>query len=266
LLSNHQSVDEAFSKQSFHFDEEDAGNPVLQRMRSQVYAHVSKYLKPNSKILELNAGTGIDAFHFVRNNHTVHATDVAGGMIRQIEQKIINHNLHSSLWCQQLSYTDLDKVKGRNFDFIFSNFGGLNCVDDLKKVTRHFPSLLHEGSFITFVIMPVVCPWEIAGVFRHGKKALRRFRSQGVLAHLEGKYFQTYYHSLNSIKSSFDSRFKFIETEGLASLCPQPHKNDFPAKYPLLNKMLNHLDERVRNNFPFNRWADHIIVTFQYAP
>jgi ubiquinone/menaquinone biosynthesis C-methylase UbiE len=266
LLSNLQSVNEAFSKQSFHFDEEDAANPVLVRMRNQVYAHLKKYLKPNSKILELNAGTGIDAVHLVRSGHAVHATDLASGMIAQIERKITAYNLTASLTCEQLSYDQIDKVTKRNFDLIFSNFGGLNCIADLKKVTRHFPLLLREGSFITLVIMPVICPWEIAGVFRYGKKALRRFRPQGVLAHLEGKYFQTYYHSLEAIKSAFDSRFTFIETEGLAALSPQPHKNKFPDEHPVLDSVLNQLDKRVRNHFPFNRWADHLIVTFQYTP
>jgi ubiquinone/menaquinone biosynthesis C-methylase UbiE len=266
LLSNHLSVHDAFSKQSLRFDEEDVGNPVLVRMRKQVYTHVDKYLKPQSKILELNAGTGIDAVRFVTQGHTVHATDLASGMIEQVNRKIDKHTLAASLSCEQISYTDLDSLKQRDFDYIFSNFGGLNCIDDLKKVTRHFPMLLREESFITLVIMPVVCPWEIAGMLRHGRKALRRFRPQGVLAHLEGKYFKTYYHSLETIKSAFDSRFKFIQSEGLASLSPQPHKSDFPSKHPRIDKALTLLDASLRNSFPFDRWADHIIVTFQYIP
>ncbi|HEY0654971.1 MAG TPA: class I SAM-dependent methyltransferase [Chryseosolibacter sp.] len=266
MLSNDQAVHDAFSKQSFHFDEEDASNPVLLRMRQQVYTHVSQYLKPRSKILELNAGTGIDAVHFVKQGHTVHATDVATGMIHQIHRKVANHHLHSSLTCQQLSYTDLADVEGSEFDFIFSNFGGLNCVDDLKKVTKHFAALLRDGGYVTLVIMPVVCPWEIAGIFRHGKKALRRFRPQGVLAHLEGKYFQTYYHSLTSIRAAFDQRFTFIRSEGLAAVSAQPHNGKFPLTHPFLDKTLNQLDARVRNHFPFNRWADHLIVTLRYTP
>lgn len=235
-------------------------------MRKQVYGHVNKYLKPGSNILELNAGTGLDAVYFVQQGHKVHATDFAGGMIQQIDRKINQLGLSASLSCQQLSYADLDQVSNKNFDFIFSNFGGLNCIDDLRKVTRHFPNLLRAHSFITLVIMPVACPWEIAGMLRHGKKAFRRFRSQGVLAHLEGSYFQTYYHSLSAVKAAFDSRFTFIESEGLAAVSAQPHNRDFPAKHPWVDKALNKLDSRLKNHFPFNRWADHLIVTFQYTP
>lgn len=257
------SVNNAFSKQSSHFDEEDAGNPVLQRMRQQVYRHVQQFLQPASKILELNAGTGIDALEFIRAGHCVHATDISTGMIEQLKKKSLAHN---SLSVQQLCYTDLANVKDKDFNYVFSNFGGLNCVDDLSRITQHLPALIKPRSYITFVIMPVVCPWEIAGFLRNGKKALRRFRPQGVLAHLEGEYFQTYYHSLADIKKAFDPRFSFIKSEGLAALSPQPHNASFETRNPKLNNLLMQIDACVRNHFPFNRWADHIIVTFQYTP
>lgn len=233
-------------------------------MRQQVYRHVEQYLKPGSKILELNAGTGIDALHFVKAGHHVHATDVSAGMIEQLRKK--SSDVADALSFQHVSYTELDKVTRKDFDYIFSNFGGLNCIPDLKEVTKHFTQLLKPGSYITLVIMPIVCPWEIAGAFRNGKKALRRFRPQGVLAHLEGEYFQTYYHSLRDIRKAFDTRYIFLESEGLAPLSPQPHSITFPRKNPRLDKFLTQLDKHVRNRFPFNQWADHIIVTFQYAP
>jgi ubiquinone/menaquinone biosynthesis C-methylase UbiE len=260
------SVNNAFSKQSSSFDEEDLKNPVLQRMRKQVYGHVEHYLKPKSRILELNAGTGIDALYFIRKGHDVHAIDISDGMIEQLKKKSANENLSGKLSIQQLSYTELHKVNARNFDYVFSNFGGLNCIANLKEVTVHLSSLLRPGSFITLVIMPVVCPWEIAGIFRNGTKALRRFKDGGVTAHLEGEYFQTFYHSLGSIKKAFEKQFTFIHSEGLAALSAQPHTADFPGRYPRLDKLMNRIDERVRNHFPFNRWADHIIVTFQYTP
>jgi ubiquinone/menaquinone biosynthesis C-methylase UbiE len=260
-----QSVNKAFTKQSFHFDEQDSKNPVLQRMRRQVYEHVNRYLRSENKMLELNAGTGIDALHFLQRGHRVHAIDISDGMIAQLKKKSATEHLNA-LTVQQLSYTDLDKIRDRDFDYIFSNFGGLNCIADLREVTTHFASLLKPGSFVTLVIMPVVCPWEIAGIFRNGKSAVRRFNSKGVTAHLEGEYFQTYYHSFGSIKKAFDKNFKFIQSEGLAALSPQPHTPDFAKRYPFLNKILSRLDARVRNYFPFNRWADHIIVTFQFTP
>lgn len=259
-------VNRAFSKQSLSYDAIDKENRVLQDMRQQVYDHVSAFIKTRSRILELNAGTGIDATHFVRQGHTVHATDLSDGMIKQIENKIIQHQLTGQLTCQQLSYDQLDTLEGRTFDYIFSNFGGLNCIDDLSKVTKDLSKLLTSDGYVTFVIMPPIYLWELVGIFKgHGKQAFRRLHKNGVIAHLEGEYFKTYYFSLSQIKKAFGSKFKFIQSEGLCALSPPPSRGDFPLKHPALYKSLCKMDSLVRSSFPFNRWADHIIVTFQYT-
>jgi SAM-dependent methyltransferase len=264
-VSQLEAVNRAFSKQSSQYDQEDKTNPVLQDMRLQVYHHVKKFVKPQSSILELNAGTGIDALHFVSEGHRVHATDLSDGMIEQIQKKISVKGLQSQLSCQQLSYNHLNDINGKKFDFVFSNFGGLNCIEDLSQVTRHLPALLNEGAYVTWVIMPPVCLWELLGLIKgRGKKALRRFHKSGVRAHLEGEYFTTYYHSLKDVRSAFGPSFKFVSSEGLAALSPQPHRGDFTLKYPRLYRNLRGLDSAVRSHFPFNRWADHIIVTFRF--
>jgi len=263
VIDNSIGVNEAFSNQSLHFDDDDLQNPLLQAMRLQVYSHVSKFINKPSRILELNSGTGIDALHFVQEGHSVHATDLSDGMIEQIKKKISSFNLHDRLTVQQLSYDQLDKLNGQKFDFIFSNFGGLNCIDDLSRVTKSLHSILNPGGYVTWVIMPSVCFWEIFSLLKGNKNAFRRFNTNGVVAHLEGKHFRVWYHPLQSIKKSFAPNFKLVRHEGLAALSPPPHVTQFSIKHPFLYKILKKADAAVRNNFPFNRWADHIIVSFQ---
>jgi ubiquinone/menaquinone biosynthesis C-methylase UbiE len=137
-----EAVNRAFTKQSFHYDHDDRTNIVLKDMRAQVYEHVDRFIKPNSFILELNAGTGIDAMRFVNAGHRVHATDLSTGMVRQMEMKIQQAGIESKLTCQQVSFNQLDKVVTKEFDYVFSNFGGLNCIQDLSDVTRHLPEIL----------------------------------------------------------------------------------------------------------------------------
>jgi ubiquinone/menaquinone biosynthesis C-methylase UbiE len=259
-----KSVNQAFSKQASHFDEEDASNSILQDLRTQVYSHVEKYLGPNSKILELNSGTGIDALHFIKGGHSVHATDLSDGMILQIQNKIQKFQLQKLLTVQQVSFDDLEEVAIKNFDFIFSNFGGLNCIRDLSGVTRHLPGLLKPGAYVTWVIMPHVYLWEIATILKLNRNAFRRLSKTGVTAHLEGHYFSTYYHSLSEIKKAFGKSFSLIATEGLAAISPPPHAFKFQQNHKRLYKKLRYIDSLVRKTFPFNQWADHIIVTFQY--
>lgn len=203
--------------------------------------------------------------YFVSEGHRVHATDLSDGMISAIRSKISANNFSDQLTCQQLSNENLDQVSLKNFDYVFSNFGGLNCIQDLSLVTRHLPMLLKPGAYVTWVIMPPFCLWELLWVFKgKWRQAFRRWNKNGTLAHLEGEYFKTYYHSLRKIRSAFGPSFKLIESEGLAAVSPQPHHGDFPLKHPKLYWMMRSVDARIKNRFPFNRWADHIVVTFQY--
>jgi ubiquinone/menaquinone biosynthesis C-methylase UbiE len=263
--SKFASVNKAFSKQSDHFDEEDIANPVLQDMRKQVYAHIKKILTAPGKILELNAGTGIDAVYLANQGHSVYATDLSDGMIERIRNKISMHNLGERLRYQQVSYDRLEEVNESGFDFVFSNFGGLNCIQDLGIVTKQLPRLLKPGSYVTFVVMPPVCIWELAGVLKGNfKQAFRRLHKNGVVSHLEGEYFKTYYHSLKTIRKAFGPSFEFIVSEGLGAVLPPPYRFNYAIRHSKVYSRLKSIDGFVRRYFPFNRCADHIIVTFQY--
>ena len=77
---------EAFNKQSGIFDALYHSNKIVQYKRKRVRDHVEQYLKPNSSILELNAGTGDDAIYFAAKGHTVHATDIAVDMQEVLEK------------------------------------------------------------------------------------------------------------------------------------------------------------------------------------
>lgn len=259
---DYENVNRAFSKQAGHYDADDVANPILKVWRQQVYTHVHRFLKPASFILELNAGTGIDAVHFVKQGHQVHAIDIAEGMVAQLQKK--SNGL--SLTGQLLSFEELHSLSIEPVDYIFSNFGGLNCTNDLSKVTHHLPALLKPGGFVTFVIMPPVCLWEWFWIFKgHGRKSFRRLNKTGVTAHVEGEYFTTYYHSLSDIKNALGKSFRFIASEGLGALSPPPSKAEFAATHATLYKIMTAIDGSLRYSFPFNRWADHIIVTFQFA-
>ncbi len=258
------AVQRAFSKQARHFDHDDVSNPVLVRWRKQVYQHLDLFLKPGSRILEINAGTGIDALHLVRAGHRVHATDVSAGMIQKIQEKIIQFNLNDRLTATQCSFESLDTLQDKNFDYLLSNFGGLNCCKDLSLVCRSLPNLLRDGACITWVIMPPVSLWELAWVLQGKKSAFRRFGKNGTVAHLEGEFFNTYYHSLTTVREKLGARFQLMKTEGLGAFSPPPGSLSFVMRHFRADKLFRKIDGVVRNHFPFDRCADHFIATFKY--
>lgn len=262
-----EAVERAFSKQSRYFDDYDRGNRILVDLRLQVREHVMKFLKKGNKMLELNAGTGLDASFFARLGCNVWAIDIAEGMVQALGKKRTSLDLYEQLNVKQLSYTQLDQLGEQGFDYVFSNFGGLNCLKDLREVTAQLSVLLRPEAYVTWVLMPPYYLWEwltvFAGRWNYG---LRRFKKKTVLAHLEGEYFPTYYHSPKSAIRAFGADFKTIALEGMSVLSPPPDREKFPEKYPALYQFLRKMDRKVRKLYPFYGWSDHYILTMQYCP
>lgn len=153
-----ENVKEVFSRQSLGYDDYESLHSILKFMRIEVRNHVMNFLRKGDRILEINAGTGTDAVFFAQNGFNVHATDISGGMISLLKYKVNRYGLNNLISLQQCSFTELDKISGRPFDYIFSNFGGLNCLPDLLKATKFFPNLLNKKGRVTLVLMPPVCP------------------------------------------------------------------------------------------------------------
>lgn len=257
-------VQRAFSVQSSSFDSFEENNAILKWMRTQVHQHIMQFLRPGHHLLELNSGTGIDAVYFAQQGVKVWATDVADGMIEQITKKTKEENLSHFIKIKRCTFTDLSVIEQKDFDHIFSNFGGLNCTNQLEQVVNQFTLLLKPGGLATLVIMPAVCPWEMALALKGNfKTAFRRFKKKGTRSHLEGFYFNTFYYSANQVMGYFGNQFQRVSLKGLASISPPPYMENFPKRFPRFYKFLSKNDEKFCNYFPFNRWADHFILTMR---
>jgi ubiquinone/menaquinone biosynthesis C-methylase UbiE len=193
MSSNTTDVSQAFSKQSVIFDALYKENKLSEYLRSIVRNELLAQLKPNSSILELNCGTGMDAVYFAEKGHTVLATDNALGMLEQLDKKINEKGIKGDIKTLHCSFHNLHKIKNKNFDHIVSNFGGLNCTDNLEDVLQQLSPLLNENGKVTLVIMPKICPWElIMSLKGKFKTAFRRFKKH-TPAHIEGVSFLCYY-------------------------------------------------------------------------
>lgn len=264
---SYNPVKEAFTRQSEIFNEYEDKNQILKWMRSVTREHVLKHLKKGDRILELNAGTGLDATYFAGKGYRIHCTDISEGMLGKLAAKVDSLKLNNLVTHQLLSFTELDKLEVKQFDYIFSNFGGLNCTDDLSNVFQYFSQLLTPQGKVTLVIIPPVCPWELALMFKGNfKTAFRRLRTGGVMANVEGINFKTNYFSVSDTIKSLGADFRAIEIQGLASISPPPYMINFPVRFPRLYRGLTSLDKMVSHVYPFNRWADHFILTAEYKP
>jgi ubiquinone/menaquinone biosynthesis C-methylase UbiE len=262
-----ESINEAFSRQSEIFDDYEKRNEILKWMRSVTHKHILRHLRENDIILELNSGTGIDAVFFSTRGFRVHCIDISEGMIRKLGEKVNSLKLNNFISYELLSFTELHKLEKKSFDYIFSNFGGLNCAPDLSLLFGQFRTILKPGGRVSLVMIPPVCPWEIALLFKGKfKTAFRRLKKGSVIANVEGINFPVYYYSVSDTAKALGPDFRIIEIQGLASISPPPYMENFPNRYPRLYQKLTYLDEKFSRYFPFNRYADHFILTAEFKP
>ena len=257
----------AFSRKADEYDAFGADHIILARMRHKVYDHVQRFLQPTDRILELNAGTGLDAAFLARRGYAVHAIDIAPGMLDHLADKIRQQHLHDRLTYQALSFTEIDRVEGGPYEYLFSNFGGLNCISDLSTVARHLPEILRPGGLLTWVIMPPVCPWELAMILKGKFRiATRRLRRGGTLAHVEGVHFMTYYFTPRQVLNALGPAFRLLYLEGLSVFTPPADRQGFPRRFPRLYRALVKIDDALSPHTPFNQWGDFFVLTAQLIP
>lgn len=257
-----QAVSGAFSAQSPKFDTITTTNPMEVIFRDIVRGHVCRYIKHGQRMLELNCGTGLDAVFFAEKGLLVHATDNAEGMLAQLSAKVKAAHMEDRISWQKCSYNHLELVERKTFDHVFSNFGGLNCTDDLQSVVKQLNQYLHPGSMVHFVLIAPVCPWEWLTIFK-GKYqfAFRRLRKGGVKSHLEGHYFTTYYYQPHSVRAMFGKGYELAALRSLGCLMPPTFNDYFPAKRPHLFNALKKMELAVNTSWPFNRFGDLYIIS-----
>jgi len=263
---NEEKAALAFSNQSATFDEQYAGNTIIQYKRERVRKHVLQYLKPNSNILELNAGTGDDAIYFAKLGHRVHATDIASGMQEKLKEKVISHQLTAFVSNELCSYTSLEQLKNKGpYDLIFSNFAGLNCTNQLEKVLLSFDHVLNHGGLVTLVILPKFCLWETLLIFKGKfKTATRRFfSSNGRKAKIDGDIFTCWYYSPKYVISKLKNKFTPVELEGLCTIVPPSYIEQFAEKHPKIYSYLVTKENRLKNKWPWKYIGDYYIITLR---
>jgi len=263
---NEQAAEKAFSKQSAIFDETYSSNIIIQYKRQRVRDHLRQFLKPNSKILELNAGTGEDAVWFAQQGHTVHATDISKGMQEKLVEKVHQNKLEVQVTNELCSFTELQQLENKGpYDLIFSNFAGLNCTGELDKVLHSFSTLLKPNGLVTLVILPKFCLWESL-LFLKGdfKIAFRRFlSSKGVKAHIEGEYFTCSYYNPSYIIKNMKDSYELLSVEGLCTLVPPSYLENFPKKRPSLFNWLKEKENKRKGKWPWKSIGDYYIISLR---
>ncbi len=255
----------AFDQYAVSYDEEFTFSPVGKLQRERVWKFLSNNIssKTHPDVLELNCGTGEDAVWFVKQGYKITATDLSAEMVHVAKQKLDN----KSVAVFQSGISEIaTKVNAQKFDLIFSDFGGLNCLDAaaLKEMSVVFSGLLNPGGRLIFVVMSRNCKWEQRYFKRKNdfKNAFRRQSKDGVEAILFEQKFSTWYYSPDEISSFFSKHFSLNKHQPVGIALPPSYLDNYFKKHPALLKTLNVLEKGLSNFSSLSDKADHFIVDF----
>src|SRR5690349_1552557 len=116
--------------------------------RAAVRAALLEAFPPGGTVFEIGGGTGEDAVWLAQRGFKVLSTDAAPAMVEMARRKLEPFGSHA----EAVAAEDLEHfpdrfsgATGAQFDGAFSNFAGLNCVDDLEPVARGLARLLRPG-------------------------------------------------------------------------------------------------------------------------
>jgi SAM-dependent methyltransferase len=263
-LKNEAEVEQAFSNQSVLFDAIYDSNYLVNYSRKIIRDKVLKLLKPGGEIFELNGGTGTDATYFASKGFKVTTTDVSPKMVELANAKFAVNNLERQAHATVCSFWNIETLDSKLYDFVYSNFGGLNCTDRLDIVLDKILSKLNPGGRAFLVIMPVFCPWERIMLLRGNVRVgLRRRTNMAAPAHIEGVHFKVWYYHPNYIIRALRGKARVIDYQSLSLFVPPSSHRDFDKKYPRLLKILEKMDSIFTPLWPFKNWGDYVMVTIE---
>lgn len=253
----------AFNAIAAVYDARDNQNPILQWMRGLVHGVYLKYIPKGSSILELNAGTGVDALFLTDKGFSVLATDISDVMISEIQAKVKKQK--AKIEAKALSFDEISTIKENNFDAVVSNFGGLNCINDFSKLSGDLAAKLKPNGLFIAVVMNKICPWEIfyyIVTLRFGE-AFRRFKTQGIMAELNGEKVLTYYFTPGEFAAAFSRNFTKVKLFSLGLKTPPPYLLGIYNRLKPLVKLWMKLDEIFMGLPILNQMGDHFIIVMK---
>ncbi len=239
-------------------------------LRERVWHFTAKILSQQpGKALELNAGTGEDALWLTQQGWQVLATDISPDMLLMAQHKKAAAGIpqDNSPFFQTLALEELDKLKDSGFDLIFSNFGGLNCLNPeaLRQAGAAIAQKLKPGGHCIAVVMSRFCLWESLYFLVKGKffGIFRRLIKGPAHAPLNAQTsVSTWYYSPRTASQILRGE-QLVQNncQPIGFWLPPPYLESFFAERPKTLFILHWLEKHLAPAW-VSPAADHFLIHF----
>lgn len=266
MLENSTPTAAPFDAIAEAYDEVFSKSPIGRAQRRAVWSEMDREFHAGQSVLEINCGTGIDAFHLARRGVIVDACDSAPGMILRARQRASTlEPMAVRFRCLPIEKIDM-LAPEKPYDGVLSNFSGLNCVADLPPVVRNLARVVRPGGRVVVCVFGSFCLWEVLWYLHAGclKKAFRRLQGQGVDAVLApGARVHVHYRSVRSLSRAFAPFFRLKRSRGVGVALPPSYAASIPQDFPKLFRLAVAIDPLLGQCLGLRSLADHVVLTFE---
>jgi ubiquinone/menaquinone biosynthesis C-methylase UbiE len=242
----------AFDQIASEYDRVWTRSPVGRLQREAVWRNVGTLFQPGQTMLDLGCGTGEDSLRLMQAGLRVRAIDGSGEMVSIAVDRGVDAVTLPIESCGLLD---------ERFDGVLSNFGALNCVEDIESLREPLARLVRPGGYLAICVIGHFCLWETVWSLWHRKpaKAFRRWR-RSVMSSLGIRVF---YPSKHRLKSAFHPHFTLVSWHGIGLSIPPSYVTGLSTGF--LQK-LDALDQRVAHWPVLRGLSDHRLFIFVRDP
>jgi SAM-dependent methyltransferase len=250
------------------YEQDFSGTVIGKTRRAAVWRELLRVFQPGQRVLELNCGTGIDAVFLAQRGVRVLACDIAPRMIELARQRLTDASLQENISLRILPTENLSALRNEPpFDGVFSNFSGLNCVEDLSTVANDLASLLKPGAHAVFSLMGRFVPWEVAWFLAHGnaRAAFRRL-SNATTSSREPAALKIQHPSVKDLERLFSPSFRLLRWKGVGITVPPTYLERWARRFPAVIHTLAGLDRAIERIPGLRNMADCVVLEFERQP
>jgi len=251
------------------YDESFSDRLPGQWLRSIVQRRIIGLLPYQARILEVGCGTGEDAIHLAKLGHSVVATDISAEMLQRTRHKLAEASpeVRDRVRIEALDAADPNAagLSGESdLDLVFSNFGALNCVADVRPFLDYSNDRLSPGGYLVLTMMGRFCAWETLGFAVRGdfRRATRRWSGKNRFS-VRGIEQCVWYPTVGAIKRTGRASFRPVAVYGIGALLPNSEFFNVCERWPRIFHRLSIIENVIAGWWPVNRLGDHFLMVLR---
>ncbi|MEO8082974.1 MAG: methyltransferase domain-containing protein, partial [Ardenticatenales bacterium] len=281
----------AFDALAARYDEHFTEHPAGRIVREAVWRVTDARFGAGDRVLDLGCGTGADAVHLAERGCDVVALDASPAMVQRTRAAAaaagpaVDRRVRAAVadiadgagWAAADAAEEVvDGVDGgmrdcggRAFDGALSDFGVLNCIEDLGPLGDALAARMAPGGRFVAVVMARFCAWETAaGVLGGDRRRATRRWSGRAMADLGTGPWPVWYRTPGAIVRGLGPSWSLVRSVPIGAVVPPTWAVRAGGRFdrPWLWRAWSVLEAVARRVPTASGWADHVLLDLVRVP